>query len=187
MEKSSTLPETSKPLALVEYDSDETTTTINFARLYKETVTQVFNYLYSRIQNIKDTEDLTSQTFLSAYENIDKLQNPNKFTSWVFSIARNKVVDFFRRSQRDPIVGFNEELDQTLVHKRQLSRCDKDTLLDLAHLIAHLKPREQEYLRLRIAAELPFSEIAALLNMPETRLKKRYYRLLARIQAEMEE
>jgi RNA polymerase sigma-70 factor (ECF subfamily) len=84
-------------------------------------------------------------------------------------------------------VEFDEELDQASDDARKLSRKDKDRLIDLEHLIIHLAPREQEYLRLRIVAELPFAEIASILKKPETRIKKRYYRLLDRLQAQMEQ
>jgi RNA polymerase sigma-70 factor (ECF subfamily) len=138
------------------------------------------------VHNIKDAEDLTSQTYLAAYENISKLRDPSKFTSWVFTIARNKALDFFRKSKRHPTVKFDEEFAQTGVSKRILFQNDKERLLDLKHLINRLDQREQEYLRLRIVAQLPFAEIASILNKPEARIKKRYYRLLKSLQAQME-
>lgn len=159
---------------------------IRFSERYHETVTAVFRYLLNRVQNIDDAEDLTSQTFLTAYENFSKLQDPEKFTAWVFTIARNKTHDFFRKSQRHPIVQFDEEFKPGGVNRRRSSLKEKERLIDLKNLIQKLNKREQEYLRLRIVAELPFAEIASILKIPETRLKKRYYRLLKRLQAEME-
>jgi RNA polymerase sigma factor (sigma-70 family) len=143
-------------------------------------------YLYSRVHNIADAEDLTSQTFITAFENLPRLRDPLKFTPWVFKIARNKASDFFRISQRRPITDFDEELDQTNTMGEALSQTDWDRLRDLECLISRLSPLEQEYLRLRIVAELPFAEIASILNEPETRLKKKYYRLLERLQAQVE-
>lgn len=139
------------------------------------------------MQNIHDAEDLTSQTFITTYENLPKLRDPNQFTAWVFTIARNKAYDFFRKSQRHPNVQFHEEFDQKSVNHRKFQIKNKDLLIDLKNLIQKLNPREQEYFRLRVVAELPWAEIASILNQPETRIKKRYYRLLKRLQGQMEE
>jgi RNA polymerase sigma-70 factor (ECF subfamily) len=187
MDKFETLTKRTPASLLNEVNVDEQTKAVDFTELYHETANSIFRYLYSRVRNAQDAEDLTSQTFLAAYENLSKLHDPDKFTSWVFTIARNKAYDFFRKSRRHPTVEFDEELDQASDDARKLSRKDKDRLIDLEHLIIHLAPREQEYLRLRIVAELPFAEIASILKKPETRIKKRYYRLLDRLQAQMEQ
>jgi RNA polymerase sigma-70 factor (ECF subfamily) len=159
---------------------------VNFTELYRKNATQVFYYLYSRVHNAGDAEDLTSQTFMAALERLPELRDPLKFTPWVFTIARNKASDFFRKSQRHPSADYDEELDQTEAEGGILSQIEQDRLFDLEHLITSLSPLEQEYLRLRIVADLPFAEIASILSEPETRIKKKYYRLLERLQAQME-
>jgi RNA polymerase sigma-70 factor (ECF subfamily) len=160
---------------------------INFTELYRSNATSVFYYIYSRVGNVSDAEDLTSQTFVTALENLSKLRNPCKFTSWVFSIARNKVYDFFRKSQRRPTANYGENVDQIMGEEGMVSRRKQGLLIDLEGLISRISPMEQEYLRLRIVAELPFAEIASILEEPETRIKKRYYRLLERLKAQVEE
>ena len=59
-------------------------------------------------------------------------------------------------------------------------------MVELERLISALKPLEQEYLRLRLVADLPFAQIAGILKQPENRIKKSYYRLLERLQAQVE-
>ena len=159
---------------------------VNFTELYRRNATPVFYYLYSRVRNVADAEDLTSQTFVTGLENLSKLRDPLKFTPWIFGIARNKASDFFRKSQRRPTADYDEELDQAKAVAGGLSHADQERLLDLERLISRLSPLEQEYLRLRIVAELPFAEIASILSEPETRIKKKYYRLLERLQAQAE-
>lgn len=159
---------------------------VSFADLYRRNATLVFYYLYSRVRSVADAEDLTSQTFVTALENFPKLRDPLKFTSWVFTIARNKAFDFFRESRRHPTTDFDEDLDRTRAAGSNISQTDRDRLRDLERLIYRLSPLEQEYLRLRIVAGLPFADIAAILNEPETRIKKKYYRLLERLQAQVE-
>ena len=175
-----------KALMMNEAEGTHQTTTADFTELYRRNATNVFYYLYSRVRNVADAEDLTSQTFMTALENLSGLRDPLKFTPWVFTIARNIAFDFFRKAQRRPMADFDEELESAKAVEVTLSQTDQDRLCDLESLISRLSPLEQEYLRLRIVADLPFAEIASILSEPETRIKKKYYRLLERLQAQVE-
>ena len=159
---------------------------MNFSELYQSNVSNIYYYLLSRVRNTQDAEDLTSQTFVTALENLSSLDDPQKFTPWVFTIARNKAIDFFRKTNRQPVAAMPEAMPHKPSANPGLSAADQDRLLDLERLIAHLSPLEQDYLRLRIVADLPFAEIASILSEPETRIKKKYYRLLERLQAQVE-
>ncbi len=174
------------PIFMVNKAEEANRAAANFTELYHKNAIPVFNYLYSRVRNVADAEDLTSQTFVTALENLSKLRDPLKCTPWVFTIARNKAFDFFRKSQRHPTVDFDEDLDLAKAVGGELSQTDRDRLRDLELLISRLCPLEQEYLRLRIVADLSFAEIASILSEPETRIKKKYYRLLERLQAQVE-
>ena len=177
-----------EPLAFMRNEAEGThqSMMVNFTELYRQNATSVFYYLYSRVRNVADAEDLASQTFVTALENLPKLRDPLKFTPWVFTIARNKAFDFFRKAQRHPTGGYEEEQESVKAVEVTLSQTDQDRLYDLESLISRLSPLEQEYLRLRIIADLPFAEIASILREPETRIKKKYYRLLERLQAQVE-
>jgi len=159
---------------------------VNFTDLYRRNVSPVFYYLYSRVHNVADAEDLTSQTFVTALETLSRLRDLQKFRPWVFTIARNKAIDYFRKAQRHPTADYDEELDKVKPNGETLSQADQDRLHDLEQLISRLSSLEQEYLRLRIVADLSFAEIASILAEPETRIKKKYYRLLERLQAQAE-
>ena len=156
-----------------------------FSELYREHVKPVYYYLLSRVHNKADAEDLTSQTFITALESIHKLRDADKFAPWLFRIARNKAMDHFRRAYRRPLQAFNEEVDQSLSIDSEGDSTERDRLIELENLINGLKPIEQEYLRLRLVAELPFAEIASILNKSEASVKKSYYRLLERLQAQV--
>ena len=186
MDETKTLTKETPTFMVNEAEEASRAKAVNFTELYHRNATPVFYYLYSRVRNVADAEDLTSQTFVTALENLSKLSDPLKFRPWVFTIARNKAFDFLRKSQRHPTADYDEELDQIKAVGEELSQTDQDRLRDLECLITRLSPLEQEYLRLRIVADLPFAEIASILREPETRIKKKYYRLLERLQAQVE-
>jgi RNA polymerase sigma-70 factor (ECF subfamily) len=186
MNETKALKKESLALMMNEAEGTHQTITADFTELYRRNATNVFYYLYSRVRNVAAAEDLTSLTFVTALENLSGLRDPRKFTPWVFTIARNKAFDYFRQSQRRPMADFDEELESAKAVEVTLSQTDQDRLCDLESLISRLSPLEQEYLRLRIVADLPFAEIASILNEPEIRIKKKYYRLLERLQAQVE-
>jgi len=156
----------------------------SFSDLYRQHASRVYYYLYARVRSVAEAEDLTSQTFITALENYYKLKDPAKFVPWVFSIARNKANDHYRERYRHPVERFDEDLQVN--HELSSSTLQMERMIELERLISALKPVEQEYLRLRLVADLPFAQIADILKQPENRIKKSYYRLLERLQAQVE-
>jgi RNA polymerase sigma-70 factor (ECF subfamily) len=152
--------------------------------LYHAYARRVFHYHYARVQNQHEAEDLTSQTFMAAWEQWHNLRDPKKAVGWLFSIARNKNSDHFRNRQHIQ----HEELHDKLANSANpISSETIDRLLDLQLHIDRLTEKDQDLIRLRSVAELPFKQISQILHEPETRIKKRHYRLLQRLKAEMEQ
>lgn len=152
-----------------------------FAALYDLHVRPVYRYFCSQVRETVAAEDLTSQTFLAALEALPRYQHRGYFSAWLFAIARRKAQDYFR--QRQPAL-----LSETLAENPEiLARvAQSDDLRRLAGLFRALEGDEQELLRLRFAADLSFAEIAALLGKNEAAVKKSLYRLLARLQSQLE-
>ena len=68
-----------------------------FGRLYDYYFQPVFRYLYRRVGSQHDAEDLTSQTFISAYESLSAYRERGHFAAWLFQIARHKLTDYYCR------------------------------------------------------------------------------------------
>ncbi len=155
-----------------------------FGELYRLLVDRVFRYLYSRVGSRSDAEDLTAQTFLAAYEALPRLRQDDRFLPWLFSIARSKLNDHYRRrrplSPLDPDGNRSEGQDPLAL----VILAEQDARL--SGLIQALPEQEQELLRLRYLGELRFAEMARLLNRREDAVKKQLYRLLERLHAQME-
>lgn len=81
-----------------------------FGMLYDEYVDQIFRYVYYKVGNLAESQDLTGQTFLKAFENIDSYEMRDvAFSSWLYRIAHNLVVDFFRRESKRESVPIDEQ------------------------------------------------------------------------------
>ncbi len=70
--------------------------------LYDEAVADVYGYLYRRCSSAALAEDLTSETFLAAAGAVARGRAPSPFTvGWLIAVARNKLVDHWRRAERE--------------------------------------------------------------------------------------
>ncbi len=155
-----------------------------FGELYKQYVQQVFRYLYSRVGNLHEAEDITAQTFLAAFQSFDRFRQEGHFASWLFAIARNKAMDHFRQ-QRYPLSI--DETTQIAAENDPLSvLIQSEATQALSTLIRSLPEESRELLRLRFLAEMSFPEIAHLLQRNEAAVKKSTYRLLARLHSQLE-
>ena len=154
-----------------------------FGKIYQLYIQSIFRYLYSRIGNLPEAEDATAQTFLAALEAMDRYQHRGHFAAWLFAIARRKAMDAFRTRRLVPLeyaekVPAETDILQQVIQTEQIAA--------LAKLISTLPEEEHELIRLRYIAELSFSEIGRLLNRSEGAVKKSLYRLLARLQSQLE-
>jgi RNA polymerase sigma-70 factor, ECF subfamily len=155
-----------------------------FEALYLHFVKQVYRYLYSRMGSQPDAEDATAQTFLSALEGFDRYRHDGHFAAWLFAIARRKAADYFRLAGRSTFLPD----DLPAPEPDLLQQADQnERLRNLMRVIRNLTEEEQELIRLRYAARLGFAEIARLMERNEDALKKSLYRLLDRLQSQLEE
>jgi RNA polymerase sigma-70 factor (ECF subfamily) len=72
-----------------------------FAELYRRHVTRVYSYHAVHTGNVKDAEDLTSQTFMAALEGIRSFRGDAPFAAWLMGIASKKRYFYFRGRRPD--------------------------------------------------------------------------------------
>lgn len=165
---------------------DAATKYTDLPSLYQATAARIFRYHFARLQNLQEAEDLTSQTFVAAWENWSSLRDPSKAVAWLFTIARNKLNDHFRKQNHLLHMELDDELAQNTYNNDPNNTQLSDALLDLHQQIMQFPEGDQELIRLRLVGELPFKTLSQILKEPQMRIKKRYYRLLERLQAQQE-
>jgi RNA polymerase sigma-70 factor (ECF subfamily) len=158
---------------------------LEFDHLYNRYISRVFRYIFHRLNNHADAEEITSQTFLVALEGMDRYEHRGSFISWLITIARNKLHDYFRRQH--PQNELNEEIRASGKSDPLGVVIENEQNRHLIDLISALPQEDQELLRLRFVAELTFAEIATLMGMNESAVKKKIYRIILRLQYQVEE
>jgi len=156
-----------------------------FAPLYRFYVSPIYRYLYSRLGNASDAEDLTSQEFVEAMESLSRYHHRGYFAAWLFSIARHRLINLHRQRKFTIDIENREyqEIQAGDPLEKAIANEEKNHLLEI---IDSLDEKEQELLRLRYVAGLNFAEIGVVLNRNKEAVKKQLYRLLARLASYLE-
>jgi RNA polymerase sigma-70 factor (ECF subfamily) len=156
-----------------------------YAELYDRYLNPVYRYFFLRLGSQPEAEDLTSQVFLAALESLPGYRRGSSFRAWLFGIARRKLADHYRL--RRPQVSLQQVGDLPAAHEPVLAHLARSEQLgELAKLVAALQDSERELLGLRFAAGLSFPEMASLLKRKESAVKMSLYRLLERLERQLE-
>ncbi len=156
-----------------------------FAVLYDRYVQQVYRFLLARTSNVAEAEDLTSQTFLTAMQKLPSYHSDGHFMAWLFSIARHKQIDNFRKKNRRVFVELSENMAEN--HKDLAEKVIQNERHNaLKQILVELTGKDCELLYLRLAAQMSFPEMGVYLHKNSNNVKKAYYRLLERLRKRVE-
>lgn len=141
-----------------------------FAELYRRYVARVYRYHLVQIGNIKDAEDLTSQTFMAALDGIDRYRRDGMFAAWLMGIARRQNALFFRNrkpetslDQADQLPARQPSVDSMVMKKL--------TLQQVRQALNLLSPERAEALALCFFAALTPAEAGRVLGKSEASVK----------------
>ena len=156
-----------------------------FALFYNEYLEKVLRYIQYRVNDIQLAEDLTSAVFEKALTNFGKYSDKKaSFATWIFTIARNVVIDHYRLSRKRQSVSLEEVAAQSSGEKspeEELERKDERERLHMC--LAELAEDEQEIVRLKFGAELNNRQIAKMLGQSESNVGTKLYRAIRKMRS----
>ncbi len=141
-----------------------------FAELYRRHLTRVYRYHAAHTGNVKDAEDLTSQTFMAALEGIRSYRGEAPFAAWLMGIASKKRFLFFRgRRPEVPIESALQIPSPSLpTDKAAMSRLRIESI---SRALKQISADRAEALILRFFGELSMAETGRVLNKSEAAVK----------------
>ncbi len=159
---------------------------IDWRAVYDEQMPRIYNFFRYRVGDDALAEDLTSETFERAWKyRASYRSDMGAFSTWLFSIARNLSVDYFRRRRRTlPLDALrssngNRPVEERIQHNSEVGR--------LSVLLMQLQEREREIVALKYGAEMTNRAIADLTGLSESNVGTIIYRVVQRLRAEWEE
>ncbi|HMR62404.1 MAG TPA: sigma-70 family RNA polymerase sigma factor [Anaerolineae bacterium] len=136
-----------------------------FANLYDTYVDEIYRFILHRVGNQQTAEDLTSQVFLKAWDNLSRYKmRGSPFGAWLFKIARNIVIDYYRTqketlpleaealSKPDPTANVAKEVEQRLQGEW------------LREILLRLTEDQREVLTLKFVNGLKTAEVAKVMG-----------------------
>lgn len=152
-----------------------------FVELYDRCFDDVYRYVYSKIGNSWDADDVVSDTFRKAFEKYDTLREHSNPKAWLITIAHHTVADFYRKKK--PSVSADKLYDLADPDDFEDRFALDDDLDCVRKSIAALPPEDREIVRLRYFAGLKNREIGEVLGKTEEAVKTRVFRLLKKLSA----
>ncbi len=159
-----------------------------FGVLYQRYVDRIYAYIYHRVGNEQDTEDLTARTFYRALDKFDTYQDRGlPFGAWLFRIAHNLVANWHRDRSRRSFMS----LDKLWSHwkedddpERTAEKNEENGALWAA--IDRLPKDRRELIFYKFSTPLSNIEIGELMDKSESAIKSLYFRTLAALRTDLE-
>lgn len=155
-----------------------------FGLLYQRYSEAIYRYLFFRLRSTQDAEDLTGQVFLNAWRSIARFE-PGKvpFAAWLYTIAHNLLVNYYRNNQRRPETAIDNHLDQAIEDKG--SPVTPETEFEkkwrsqaLRQAIESLKEEQQLVIYFRFVERRDHNDVARLLGKSEGAVRTIQFRAL---------
>ena len=134
---------------------------------------RVFNYLLRLVSNREDALDLSQDVFLKAYQNLPKLDDPARFSGWLFRIAHNEAFSLLRRKRPETDLEFQPAAPTT---EGRLLPMELSLAVDSA--LKRLTDDQREAVLLKVYQGFKFDEMAEILECPVSTVKSRLYTAL---------
>ena len=148
--------------------------------------------VYYRTLSRMDAEDITQDVFVKAFKSISTLKSPDRFKSWLFSIALNRVRDFYRKKYFLATLGFSGKSDdpeqdypEEKENPNALENLMRQDFWKHVGLFMHKLPHmEREVFTLRFMDHLGIREISEVMKKHESTVKTHLYRALGKFRKE---
>ncbi len=156
-----------------------------FGLLYERHRREIHGFILSRVRGNADVaQDLTSQVFTRAFSALPRFET-GAFRGWLYQIARNSVIDSYRRQRPTASLADAEFIaaDQQSLDDRVIA---EDARAQLHSALAELKSVQREIIMLRLQG-LTGAEIAARLGMHPDAVKSAQYRAFTKLRTHLQD
>ena len=148
-----------------------------FSKLYEAYFDRVYRFIFFRVADDRMAEDLASQVFLKAWENLHRYRPRATFLAWLYAIARNSVIDMYRTrktiislEEAVPIAAQDDKLDDRLQLEFEVKA--------LQAAMQQLTREQQEVITLKFIADYDTAQIAREMGKSEGAIRALQMRAL---------
>ncbi len=153
-----------------------------FQTLYEENLGTIYRYVYSKVGNREEAEDLTSQIFLKAVRGVNTERDAQSIQKWLFQVARTTIADYWRAHYRISSSSLEELLEAGWEGpaEEELSGASSRPLERVQRILQALPEHYREVLTCRFLLNLSIKETALKMGLSEANVKVLQFRALKR-------
>ncbi|WP_163195184.1 RNA polymerase sigma factor [Clostridium thermarum] len=150
-----------------------------FEELYNKYNRVVFNHISMSIKDYWQAEDLTSEVFIKVYKHRDKINDIEKSGKWVITIAKNTLIDYYRKTKREvPSEDIDVEAHWEQGYDNLLIKDDFERVRDA---LDQLNSVEKKMVDLRYYYGMKHKDIAKIMNMTESAARAKLGRTINKL------
>lgn len=155
-----------------------------FGMIYDAYVNKVYGFILNKVRHRETAQDILSETFFKALQSIDGFRpSESGLSPWLFTIARNSVIDHIRRTHSSTAIEDVWELPSAT---NLNSETDFGLLSDSVHKAMQLlSTQEREIVTMRIWQDMSHAEISAVISKSEESTRAAYSRAMKKIRKGM--
>lgn len=154
-----------------------------YEKLLRRYRDMIYFTILKMVSNKEDAEDLTIESFAKAFIHIEQYKPSYAFSTWLFKIATNNCIDYFRRKNAKSKSNDRQDLEEGIdslidpqgigPEKKLIKQQRKEFVV---RIISQLNPAYEDLIRLRFFKEYSYEEIATELKIPIGTVKAKLYR-----------
>ena len=153
-----------------------------FQTLYQENLGLIYRYVYSKVGNREEAEDLTSQIFIKAVRGVDQERGMQSIQKWLFQVARTTIADYWRAYYRISTNSLEELLEAGWEGPadEEPSAASNQPAERVKRILQALPEHYREVLTCRFLLNLSIKETALSMGLTEANVKVLQFRALKR-------
>ncbi|MDD3284733.1 MAG: sigma-70 family RNA polymerase sigma factor [Patescibacteria group bacterium] len=155
-----------------------------FGNLYDIYIEKIYNFIYYKTYHKETAEDITSSTFLKVFTKLNTFnENKSSFSTWIYTIARNTVIDYFRTQKNNFDIediwdlSNDENIDIDVENRIQLEK--------LREYLKKIDKEKREIIILRVWEGLSYKEISEIIGKTEDNCKMTFSRVIRQLRNDM--
>lgn len=165
---------------VIKFKSGKNKESTEFISIYEKYFSSIYRFIYYKTYNTEITEDITSQTFLKALENYNKYDSTKgSFSSWLYRIARNLVIDHYRKKNKT--VNINDVWELAGNENVEIDVQNKEQHERIKEILKSLPLKQRDIVIMKIWQDMTYKEIAEVLGSTEAGCKMMFSRTMAKI------
>jgi RNA polymerase sigma-70 factor, ECF subfamily len=152
-----------------------------FAQLVQQHQRRVFNLVFRMLQDYEETNEVTQEAFLAAWQGLPSFRGDARFSTWLYRIAYNCALKQLEQRKRDKALQAVVASEQLIAHANSTDQIDAEleahTRSEIVHEhLSHLPAKYRVVLVLRHLQEMTYEEMAEILSMPIGTIKTHLFR-----------